>query len=132
MPWLKSRLREIGRTPAGLARHLKLGGPRVYEMIAGRRGMQPNEIAPTAEYLDWPLDEVIKRLPEEARVLPADLGGVSEREARRKISELRAVLLQVETFLEMLSSDENDLYRKVSRALQSTPTPRSKRPAPTD
>ena len=60
MPWLKSRLREISRTPAGLARHLDIGGPRVYEMIAGRRSMQPAEIAPAAEFLDWTIDELMR------------------------------------------------------------------------
>ena len=75
MPWLKLRLREIGRTPAGLARHLDIGGPRIYEMIAGRRGMQPTEIEPTAEFLDWSIEELMNHLPEEDRVLPATLKG---------------------------------------------------------
>ena len=70
MPWLKDRLRQIDRTPAGLARHLNIGGPRVYEMIAGRRGMQPNEIEPTAEYLGWSKEQLLEKLPEEARIVP--------------------------------------------------------------
>jgi hypothetical protein len=71
MPWLKTRLREIGRTPAALTRHLNLKGPRVYEMIAGRRSMQPDEIGPTAQFLDWSVDELIRRLPAADRLLPA-------------------------------------------------------------
>jgi hypothetical protein len=75
MPWLKDRLRAVGRTPAGLARHLSIGGPRVYEMIAGRRGMQPGEIEPAAGYLDWSVEELIKHLPETDRNLPANQKG---------------------------------------------------------
>lgn len=77
MPWLKDRLREVGRTPAGLARHLKIGGPRVYEMIAGRRGMQPDEIELTAAFLEWPIEQLIKHLPPEDRVLPTNVKGVT-------------------------------------------------------
>src|SRR5258707_15737991 len=71
MPWLKDRLREIGKTAAGRARNLEIEGPRVYEMIAGRRNMQPHEIAGGAKYLEWPINEVIDRLPEGQRLLPA-------------------------------------------------------------
>jgi len=76
MPWMKARLRELGRTPAGLARHLGIAAPRVYEMIAGRRGMQPDEIAEVAKYLEWPIEEVVKRLPEGSRNLPHDVSAV--------------------------------------------------------
>jgi hypothetical protein len=70
MPWLKARLRELHRTPAGLARHLGIQGPRVYEMIGGRRAIQPDEIEPTAEFLDWSVEQLLEQLPEEARVIP--------------------------------------------------------------
>lgn len=72
LPWLKDRLREIGKTPAALARELKVQPPRVYEMIGGRRAMQPNEIAPTARFLDWELDQLLAALPPDARVLPTE------------------------------------------------------------
>jgi hypothetical protein len=77
MPWLKTRLRALKLTPAGLARHLGIAPPRVYEMIAGRRYMQPNEIGPTAEYLQWPIEELLANLPEDARNVPSTitLGG---------------------------------------------------------
>jgi hypothetical protein len=64
MPWLKARLRQINNTPAGLARHLGVAGPRVYEMIGGRRMMQPAEIEPTAEFLKWSVDELVSHLPD--------------------------------------------------------------------
>ena len=42
-------------------------------MIAGRRGMQPTEIQPTAEYLGWTMEQLLEKLPEEARVVPQTL-----------------------------------------------------------
>src|SRR4051812_46020188 len=71
MPWLKIRLREVGKTPAALARELGISPPRVYEMIGGRRAMQPGEITPTAQFLEWTVDELLDHLPPEARIIPA-------------------------------------------------------------
>jgi len=73
MPWLKTRLREIGSTPTALARDLKVQPPRVYEMISGNRAMQPKEIEPTARHLKWSVEELLKHLPEGARTIPAGL-----------------------------------------------------------
>src|SRR5215471_8799136 len=70
MPWLKNRLREINKTPTALAKALKIEPPRVYEMIGGRRAMQPDEIKPTAKFLGWSITDLLARLPKEARVLP--------------------------------------------------------------
>lgn len=72
MPWLKTRLRALDKTPAGLARHLKVHAPRIYEMIAGRRGILPTEITPIAKFLDWPVEELLKHMPRDRRVLPTD------------------------------------------------------------
>ena len=63
MPWLKIRLRELGRTPTALAKALGIAPPRVYEMISGRRHIQPNEIEPMAKFLNWTLAELTERLP---------------------------------------------------------------------
>lgn len=71
MPWLKDRLREVGKTPASLARELRIQPPRVYEMIGGRRHMQPDEIKPTAHFLDWGVETLLEKLPPEARILLA-------------------------------------------------------------
>jgi hypothetical protein len=76
MPWLKDRLRKLGKTPTALARELKIEPPRVYEMIAGRRAMQPREVAPTARFLEWSIEELLQHLPPESRVMPTqDLNG---------------------------------------------------------
>jgi len=66
MPWLKTRLRELGRTPTALAKALGIAPPRVYEMISGRRHIQPDEIEPMAKFLDWSLPELKQRLPARA------------------------------------------------------------------
>jgi hypothetical protein len=99
MPWLKTRLREIGRTPASLARHLGIGGPRVYEMIGGRRGLQPNEVEATAEFLNWPVEELLKHLPEEARVV---LGATAEGLTKPSESPLPASRLALHSDLQMI------------------------------
>src|SRR5580765_2180964 len=68
-PWMKTRLQQLGKTSAGLARYLKVEGPRVYEVIGGRRGLQPSEIEPTARFLEWSTEELVRRLPAQERVL---------------------------------------------------------------
>jgi len=56
MEWLEDRLRAIRQRPIDLARHLDIKGPRVYEMLAGKRRLQEREIRPTAEFLGLTLD----------------------------------------------------------------------------
>ena len=122
MPWLKSRLREIGRTPAGLARHLDIGGPRVYEMIAGRRSMQPAEIAPAAEFLDWTIDELMRHLPEGDRVLPASLKGTSmvpNKDAIRLLGSMRPWGAKQEWDLELTG--------EVTRYIETAPALRGRK-----
>lgn len=77
MPWLKVRLREVSKTPTGLARVLKVAPPRVYEMIGGRRAIQPDEVGPTAQFLDWTVEDLLGRLPVEARNVPHAQNNIS-------------------------------------------------------
>jgi hypothetical protein len=69
MPWLKTRLRDLGKTPTALAKSLGIAAPRVYEMIAGRRHIQPNEIEPMAKFLDWSVEEINRHLPAHSRAV---------------------------------------------------------------
>ena len=71
MQWLKDRLRTVNKTPGGLARALGVAAPRIYEMIAGKRRMQSNEIEPTAIFLEWTTNELLDHLPKYARPTPA-------------------------------------------------------------
>lgn len=75
MPWLKIRLRELGKTPTALAKSLGIAAPRVYEMIAGRRHIQPSEIEPMAKFLDWSIEEINKHLPEHSRAVMIEAKG---------------------------------------------------------
>ena len=66
MPWLRARLHAIHQSPTALARALGVANPRVFEMIAGRRAMQLNEIVPVACFLRLPVATVAMK------VLPKD------------------------------------------------------------
>lgn len=49
--FFKERLKKIGKTQADLARHLGIDLPRIYEMTAGKREVQPDEIFKIADFL---------------------------------------------------------------------------------
>jgi len=85
MPWLKARLTELGKTPTALAGALGIAGPRVYEMIGGRRHIQPDEIEPMAKFLEWTVEELSKRMPEAvyASKVDKDLQQIVEKEPVR-------------------------------------------------
>ena len=72
-PWIKKRLHELGKSSAGLARHLGVEGPRVYEVTGGRRHIQPNEFQPMAEFLEWDAPTLLEKIPVEERVVNADM-----------------------------------------------------------
>ena len=59
MKWIKERLDEIGRRPIELARALGLPPARAYEMITGKRRVQPHEIARMSAFLDWPESHIV-------------------------------------------------------------------------
>lgn len=59
MEWLKNRLAEVGRKPIELARHLGVPPARVYEMLAGKRRLQPGEYRAAAAFLAWPEARVL-------------------------------------------------------------------------
>ena len=67
MPWLKARLRELRKTPSGLADHLHVAAPRIYEMIGGRRLMHADEIPAVASFLEWTVEDVLRHGPRPSR-----------------------------------------------------------------
>ncbi len=67
MEWMRIRLRLIGKSGAALGRHLGIPKERVYEMFAGKRRLQQEEIGPTARFLEWSEAQLIANL--EGRVL---------------------------------------------------------------
>ena len=50
--WIESRLSELGKTKAELARHLDLPFARVSEVIKGKRELKSVEILPIAQFLE--------------------------------------------------------------------------------
>lgn len=92
MKWLKDRLREVGKLPIELARHLNVAPPRVYEMLNGKRRLQLHEIGPTAAFLEWPEAKVLEHLglPPAAKPIndarqPAQVLLPSDRDARASL-----------------------------------------------
>jgi hypothetical protein len=62
-PWIKPRVRELGKTLRGLGQAMGgLDGARLTEIMAGTRRVQPVEIEPMARYLEMPYDDVYRRL----------------------------------------------------------------------
>jgi hypothetical protein len=59
MEWMRVRLRLLGKSGAALGRHLGIPKERVYEMFAGKRRLQQEEIGPTAHFLEWSVAELI-------------------------------------------------------------------------
>ena len=60
--WIRSRLKEVKKTQAGLARHLDVAPARINEIIDGNRTVKPHEAVGIADYLDLPQSEVSRRL----------------------------------------------------------------------
>ena len=69
--WLRDRLKEIDKTAASLARYLKVKGHRVYEILGGRRSIQPHEVDQLATFLGWDRAKIQKHLPPDQAVLLA-------------------------------------------------------------
>lgn len=62
-PWIKSRVREIGKTLAGLGRAMGgLDGSRITEIMAGIRRVRVDEVEPMAQFLNLPYEVVYGRL----------------------------------------------------------------------
>ena len=105
MPWLKARLRDLGKTPTALAKSLGIAAPRVYEMIAGRRHIQPNEIEPMAKFLDWSMEEINRHLPEQSR-LPDVFISTNTAGMSALLAQVKQVQALVETAPKPVDMDE--------------------------
>jgi phage repressor protein C with HTH and peptisase S24 domain len=62
MEWMKRRLRELDKSGAAFARHLGIPKERVYEMWAGKRRLQQEEIGPAARFMELSEAELVARL----------------------------------------------------------------------
>jgi phage repressor protein C with HTH and peptisase S24 domain len=58
--WLANRIAELGKKKSELARHLGIPASRISEMIAGKREIQSDEIAPLASFLNWTIEQLMR------------------------------------------------------------------------
>jgi hypothetical protein len=62
-PWIKPRVKELGKTLQGLGHAMGgLDGSRITEIMAGTRRVQPTEVSKMADYLELPYEVVYGRL----------------------------------------------------------------------
>lgn len=59
---LKRRLRELGKRQVDFARQVGQPASRISEMFKGERRVQPNEIAPLAAFLEWPIATLLQAI----------------------------------------------------------------------
>ena len=59
--WIKSTLKQQGKTAKGLAEALGLPHTRVSEMIHGKRDIQITEVATMSRYLETSIDSILKQ-----------------------------------------------------------------------
>lgn len=76
-PWIDARLKDLGKSKAGLARALGVGPARINEIVSGERRIQLGEVDPLARFLEWPGQAVIERVAGKAEpgaeVVPLDV-----------------------------------------------------------
>jgi phage repressor protein C with HTH and peptisase S24 domain len=60
--WFQNRLRQLGKTQRGLAKHMGLDPSRVTEIFNESRGIKIEEAVEMADYLETSLDDVVDKL----------------------------------------------------------------------
>ncbi|WP_422366362.1 helix-turn-helix domain-containing protein [Pelagibius sp.] len=60
--WIQQRLRQLGKTQRGLARHMGLDPSRITEILNESRSIKVEEAVEIADYLETPLDDLVSRL----------------------------------------------------------------------
>lgn len=60
--WFQDRLRQLGKTQRGLARHMGLDPSRVTEILNQNRSIKVEEAVEMSEYLETSLEDLITRL----------------------------------------------------------------------
>lgn len=58
--WIETRLQQIGKRKADLARAIDVAAPRITEIIAGTRRLQVDEIPKAAKFLEMPVRTVLQ------------------------------------------------------------------------
>ncbi|WP_299393184.1 XRE family transcriptional regulator [Pelagibius sp.] len=60
--WFQQRLRQLGKTQRGLARHMGLDPSRITEILNQSRSIKIEEAVEIADYLETPLDDLMIKL----------------------------------------------------------------------
>ena len=60
--WFQDRLRQLGKTQRGLAKHMGLDPSRITEIFNQSRSIKIEEAVEMAEYLETSLDDVVSKL----------------------------------------------------------------------
>lgn len=60
--WFQQRLRQLGKTQRGLARHMGLDPSRITEILNESRSIKIEEAVEIADYLETPLDDLVSKL----------------------------------------------------------------------
>lgn len=60
--WFQSRLRHLGKTQRGLAKHMGLDPSRITEILNQTRGIRIEEAVEMADYLETSLDDLVTKL----------------------------------------------------------------------
>ncbi len=60
--WFQQRLRQLGKTQRGLAKHMGLDPSRITEILNESRHIRIEEAVEIAEYLETPLDDLAPKL----------------------------------------------------------------------
>lgn len=68
--WLKQRLKELGKTQAGLGELLNLPSSRVAEIATGKRRIQSDELPVVARYVEWPISKVLGMISDPSGFTP--------------------------------------------------------------
>lgn len=60
--WFQQRLRQLGKTQRGLAKHMGLDPSRITEILNESRSIKIEEAVEIADYLETPLDDLLSKL----------------------------------------------------------------------
>jgi hypothetical protein len=118
-PWIKPRVRELGKTLTGLGQAMGgLDGSRITEIMAGTRRVQSAEVSKMAAYLELPYEVVYGRLFGSVPSISGDVRNARPAHLGRDLDELRVFAARdLGGGIVELSADTAELAFPVSQAV---------------
>lgn len=108
--WVSDRIKQLGKKKKDLAQSLGLPHTRISDIISGLRALKVTEVKPFADFMEMPIDEVIKRFSNKQHeewsdyvMLVSDEKKVLE--AYRELSE--AGKEEIKAFVNDMKQDKN-------------------------